>query len=114
MVGTGTEHGGEDRQRLQEEEDHRHNFQPQQYDQLAVLRQTLQQWAKQTVLLEQSEETLMLHLEQELMLGARDNDITHLNRIRTLLKEEKRRIAAELQRGKRRGSGGGRGNNNMQ
>jgi len=113
MAGTGRKHGGEDQQRLQEEEDHRPNFQPHrqpyQYDQLAVLRQTLQQWAKQTVLLEQSEETLILHLEQELMSGARDNDITHLNRIRTLLKEEKKRIAAKLQWGKRRGGGGGGG-----
>merc|ERR1712166_1682049 len=69
---------------------------PQVHDELSGLKSTLRQWVQQTVLLEQSEESLILQLEQELKTNTRNNDLMHLNKIRALLSHEKGRLTTEL------------------
>jgi hypothetical protein len=66
------------------------------HDELNNLKRTLHNWVNQTSLLKKSEENLILRLNQELVLGARDGDICHLNKVRNLLKHGKKMIVSEL------------------
>ena len=90
------QHNQHDQHDQHDQHQHQQLQPPQVHDELSGLKSTLRQWVQQTVLLEQSEESLILQLEQELKTNTRNNDLMHLNKIRALLSHEKGRLTTEL------------------